>query len=121
MSINFARNNTMNRQLITTIALIAGLGFAGTAFAQARHDEKPHGAMNAGSAPRARHTAEGRRNAHPPQGWDDVSRQRRWQASQDEGRRGHGGKGWHALHDEERCRLAADHRERDHASKPSVS
>jgi hypothetical protein len=51
MSINFARNNTMNRQLITTIALIAGLGFAGTAFAQARHDEKPHGAMSAGSAP----------------------------------------------------------------------
>ena len=33
----------MNRQLVTTIALIAGLGFAGTAFAQGRWDEKPHG------------------------------------------------------------------------------
>ena len=40
----------MNRQLITTIALIAGVGLAGTAFAQ-RHDEKPHGAMSTGSAP----------------------------------------------------------------------
>ena len=33
----------MNRQLVTTIALIAGLGFAGTAFGQGRWDERPHG------------------------------------------------------------------------------
>jgi hypothetical protein len=39
----FARSNTMNRQLITTIALLAGLGLAGTAFAQGRWDERPHG------------------------------------------------------------------------------
>jgi hypothetical protein len=39
----FARSNTMNRQLITAIAFLAGLGFAGTAFAQGRWDERPHG------------------------------------------------------------------------------
>lgn len=32
----------MKRTLIATIALVAGLGLAGTVFAQ-RHDEKPHG------------------------------------------------------------------------------
>ena len=33
----------MNRQLITSIALLAGLGLAGPAFAQGRWDERPHG------------------------------------------------------------------------------
>jgi hypothetical protein len=33
----------MNRELITAIALLAGLGLAGTAFAQGRWDERPHG------------------------------------------------------------------------------
>lgn len=33
----------MNRQLITAIAFIAGLGLAGTAIAQGRHDERLHG------------------------------------------------------------------------------
>ena len=33
----------MNRQFITTIALIAGIGLTGTAFAQGRWDERPHG------------------------------------------------------------------------------
>ena len=33
----------MNRQLITAIAFIAGFGLAGTAIAQGRHDERPHG------------------------------------------------------------------------------
>jgi hypothetical protein len=39
----FARSNNMNRQLITAIAFIAGFGLAGTALAQGRHDERPHG------------------------------------------------------------------------------
>jgi hypothetical protein len=46
-----ARSNSMNRQLITTIVLVAGLGLAGTASPQARHDEKPHGVMSTDSAP----------------------------------------------------------------------
>lgn len=41
----------MNRQFITTIVFIAGWGLAGVTFAQARHDEKPHGVMNTDSAP----------------------------------------------------------------------
>jgi len=39
----FARSNTMNRQLTAAIALLAGFGLAGTAFAQGRWDERPHG------------------------------------------------------------------------------
>jgi hypothetical protein len=33
----------MNRNIISTLAVIVGLGLAGTAIAQGRHDEKPHG------------------------------------------------------------------------------
>jgi hypothetical protein len=32
----------MNRNLTTVVALFAGLGLAGSALAQGRHDEKPH-------------------------------------------------------------------------------
>jgi hypothetical protein len=32
----------MKRNLISVIALVTGLGLAGTAAAQGRHDEKPH-------------------------------------------------------------------------------
>jgi hypothetical protein len=41
----------MKRKLNSLIALLVGIGVGTVAFAQGRHDEKPHGIMNTDAAP----------------------------------------------------------------------
>jgi Copper resistance protein K len=43
----------MKRKLNSLIALLVGIGVGTFVFAQGRHDEKPHGVMNPGTAPAA--------------------------------------------------------------------